>query len=592
MRKKLLRFRRRLRRGQLHVEGIGSQAEQQLEKNLVKRFDRLLPIRRFVLAWVGLVALLIGLSVAQTVSLSNYYQKLDTIPGGIYNEGVRGRFTNANPMFASTDADSTVARLLFAGLLKTDEKGGLVGELARDYSVDSHGSTYTVKLKPNLTWHDGKPLTSRDVLFTFRTIQNPDTRSPLLSSWQGIEITAPDAHTVVFKLPSALAAFPHSLTTGIVPEHVLASLPATDLRSADFNTLRPVGSGPFKWEALQVDGDGDPRNTRVQIAMEPFDNYAAGEPKLQRFIVHIYANEDDMLKAFEDKKLTAIEGMNNVPKAVTEKSGVVTHDLPIRAATMVFFKVSQPVLSDKQVRQALVKATNAPEIIDQLGYPARQVRQPFLIGQLGYDPAMSQASFDLKAARDQLEAAGWLPGKDGVRAKEGKPLTFTLNAANTAENRQVTKLLQDQWRQAGAKVDIRLLDANDFQISLANHDYDAVLDGISIGIDPDVFVYWDSSQADIRSTNRLNLSEYNNATADEALEAGRTRLDPTLRALKYRPFLEAWREDAPAVGLYQPRLLYLTNGPVGGLTDSAVTVAADRFYNVQNWEVRQAKVTE
>jgi ABC-type transport system substrate-binding protein len=104
-------------------------------------------------------------------------------------------------------------------------------------------------------------------------------------------------------------------------------------------------------------------------------------------------------------------------------------------------------------------------------------------------------------------------------------------------------------------------------------------------------VYWDSSQADVRSGNRLNLSEYRNDTADTALESGRTRLDPTLRIIKYRPFLKVWREDAPAVGLYQPRLLYVTNGAVAGLDDTAITVPADRFANVGNWEIRQAKVT-
>jgi ABC-type transport system substrate-binding protein len=115
--------------------------------------------------------------------------------------------------------------------------------------------------------------------------------------------------------------------------------------------------------------------------------------------------------------------------------------------------------------------------------------------------------------------------------------------------------------------------------------------GISIGADPDVFVYWDSSQADIRASNRLNFSEYKNATADTSLETGRTRTDPALRTIKYRPFLQAWQQDYPALGLYQPRLLYLTSGTVGGLHDTVVNTPANRYNNVTNWEVRQARVT-
>jgi ABC-type transport system substrate-binding protein len=143
----------------------------------------------------------------------------------------------------------------------------------------------------------------------------------------------------------------------------------------------------------------------------------------------------------------------------------------------------------------------------------------------------------------------------------------------------------------GVQADLRYLSGIDLQNALAFHDYDAILNSITIGADPDVFVYWDSSQADIRSANRLNLSEYKNTVADAALEAGRTRLDPSLRKIKYRPFLEAWQQDNPAIGLYQPRLLYLTNGRVAGLEEHSINTPTDRLANVENWQIRTAKVT-
>jgi ABC-type transport system substrate-binding protein len=182
-------------------------------------------------------------------------------------------------------------------------------------------------------------------------------------------------------------------------------------------------------------------------------------------------------------------------------------------------------------------------------------------------------------------------GQNGIRAKDGKPLKFTLTASDSPEYRAVCKLVQRQWRTSGVDLQLQFQDSINFQSTLSSHQYDAVLYGISIGADPDVFVYWDSSQADVRSANRLNLSEYKNPIADNALEAGRTRLSPELRVIKYKPFLQAWQQDAPAVGLYQPRILYLTNGAVAGLTDHPINSATDRFDNVQNWEIRQAKVT-
>ena len=430
------------------------------------------------------------------------------------------------------------------------------------------------------------------MLFTYQSIQNPDTQSPLQSSWQGITVTAPDPRTVVFALPGVLAAFPQNLTNGIVPKHVLGKVPPADLRSADFNTVHPVGAGPFAWQAVQVNGSGDPKTIQEQVALTPFADYQGGAPKLQKFVVQVFASESQLIQAFQDGQLTAAEGLSGVPPELQKDNSVTRYNLSLRAATMVFFKTSTGIMADKSARQALVQSADVPAIIKRLGYPTRAVRGPLLTGQLAFDQSLAQPAYNLAAAKTLLETDGWVLGTDGVRTKANKPLTFTLTAANSAENHLVADQLRQQWRQLGVAAKVQFLDVTDFQNSLTYHDYDAVLNGISIGSDPDVFVYWDSSQADIRASNRLNFSEYKNPAADAALEAGRTRLDPLLRTIKYKPFLQAWQQDAPALGLYQPRVLYLTNGPVSGLENHSINIATDRFANVQNWEIREAKVTD
>ncbi|HET6924660.1 MAG TPA: hypothetical protein VFH39_02415, partial [Candidatus Saccharimonadales bacterium] len=178
----------------------------------------------------------------------------------------------------------------------------------------------------------------------------------------------------------------------------------------------------------------------------------------------------------------------------------------------------------------------------------------------------------------------------GLRSKQGAPLSFTMYASDTAEHRLVAGMLKRQWRQVGVDCQTVFQSDDDLSSTVATHSYDALLYGISIGVDPDVYVYWDSSQTDPRST-RLNFSMYKSGTADTALEAGRTRQDPVLRAVKYKSFLQAWQQDAPAVGLYQPRFLYLTNEKVYGLDAVSINTDTDRFNNVVNWEVRTAKVT-
>ena len=586
-----LRMRRNFRASRRQVEDLGGQVEQQIDQNLLRRFNHLAPVRRFIIGWLGLLVILIIGLIIQNLNLSSYFQNLRAVPGGIYTEGVKGRFTNANPLYAVSDADTTVSHLVFSGLLTYDNQGKLTGDLASDYQTDDTGRTYTVHLRPNLTWQDGRPLTSDDVLFTYQMIQNPDAQSPLYGGWQGINISAPDKRTIIFRLPGELAAFPQSLTNGIVPKHLLGKTAPSDLRSSDFNTVHPVGAGPFAWQAIQVTGDGDPTNSQEQIGMTPFAHYQGGKPKLQKFIVKVFASEKQLTDAFAGKQLTAVEGLDEVPKNLQHQKSVIQHNLPLRAATMVFFKTSTGVLSDGSVRQALVQAANVPEIIKQLGYPTRQVNEPLLTGQLGYDRSLAQAGFDLNAAKAALTADGWTIGQNGVMTKNNQPLSFSLTAADTPEFHMVAGKLQEQWKSLGVKIDVQYLQPSDFQNALNNHEYDAVLDSIAIGADPDVFVYWDSSQADIRSANRLNLSEYKNPTADAALESGRTRVDPSLRVIKYKPFLEAWQKDNPALGLYQPRLLYLSNGPVGGLEIHPLNTPTDRFANVQNWQIRQAKVT-
>lgn len=585
-----LRFRRSLRMQKRQVEELGMQAEQHLERNFFKRLERLGAVKGFVASWVLLLGLLAGCVIAQMRGLSAYYQDISPAPGGVYTEGVLGQFTNANPIYATGVADTTVAELVFSGLLTYDDNNNIVGDLAESWTLDDRETTYTVKLRPGLTWHDGKPLTADDVVFTYHVIQNPDAQSPLGNSWRGITVKAIDPRTVQFTLPSALSAFPQSLTNGIIPKHILEGITMAGLRTAPFNTSQLVGSGPFSFKALEVNGKST-ETREERIALAPFEQYHHGKPKLDSFVVRTFRSQDRLIASYKDQEINAIVGLARLPEELENTKNLYAYSLPMTAQVMSFFKTSQGVLKDPSVRQALVRATDTQAILQDLGYPTRPVTQPFLMGQLGYNPAYSQAGFNLKEAESRLHKAGWRPGKDGIRQKNGQPLAFNLVAQDSAEYASVAKILADQWRKVGANVELILRDSDEFQAALAGHSYDALLYGISIGPDPDVFVYWDSTQFDARSP-KLNFSEYNSSMADTALESGRTRSDRALRVIKYEPFLRAWRDDAPAVGLYQPRFFYVTRGAVYGLSERIINTDVDRFKNVHNWMIRTVRVSQ
>ena len=585
-----LRFRRRLHRSKRQVEEFGQQAEDRLERDFFRRLERLTEVRRFIVGWMALVVLLGGCLIAQMYGLGRYYQTLQPAPGGSYAEGILGTFTNANPLYASSSVDSAVSRLVFAGLLKYNDDNALVGDLAQSWSVDARGTTYTVHLRPHLTWQDGQPLTAADVVFTYQAIQNPDAQSPLNGDWTGVKVAAADPLTVIFTLPNVLASFPDSLTTGIIPKHILDSVPVSQLRSSTFNTMHPVGAGPFSWQAIQVNAAAD-QNRQEEIELLPFAGYQGGKPKLNSFVIHSFLNQDQLVAAFKTQEVNAMVGLTAVPPEVAKLSGVQANSLPLTAAVMTFFKTSQGVLSDPQVRQALVKGANVPAIVQGLGYPTLPVNEPILRGQLGYNSAYRQAGFDPTVAAAQLTQDGWTSGNGGIRAKAGQPLSFKLYAQDDPEYAAVASELQKQWAAIGVDAQVILQADSDFQTTLAQHTYGALLYGISIGSDPDVFAYWDSSQADPRAAHRYNFSEYKSTTADNALEAGRTRLDPALRIAKYAPFLQAWQADAPALGLYQPRFLYITRDTVFGLSEHSINTETDRFNNVENWMIRQAWTT-
>ncbi len=587
-----LRFRRVFRRRKRQLSDAGEQADEHLERHVIRRLGHLWQVKRFVGLWVLVIVVLLGLVSWQTLALSGYYQHLLPAPGGVYREGVIGSFTNANPIYATSDVDESVSHLIFAGLFKYNANNQLVGDLASGYDVSKDGRTYTVHLRPNLTWQDGAPLTASDVAYTYHLIQNPLAQSPLAPSWQSVAVAASGPSTVTFTLPNPLASFKYSLTNGIVPKHLLQNLPVSQLRSANFNTVDPIGAGPFEWKTLQVSGS-EPETMQELIALSPFAGYCGGVPKLGGIVIHAYASEQQAVNDLIAHNIDGLAGLNGMPETLKTAGGITSYSLPLTAETFVFFKTSEAPLNDVKLRQALVQAANRQQIVASLPYKTNAELEPLLPGQLAYNSKYVQPGFDLAAANQLLDADGWQTSAAGVRVKNSQALTFGLYALDTPEFHKVANELEQQWALAGVKVQVYFEDPSDFQNTLSSHDYDAVLDTISLGVDPDEYVYWDSSQADIRSATRLNLSEYNSAQADAALEAGRTRSGPELRTIKYQGFLSAWQADYPALALYQPHFLYVTSRPLYNLSHiTAINSALGRYNNVLNWEIRTTKATD
>lgn len=543
-------------------------------------------MRRFVVGWLMLILVLTVGVLFQRQALSTYYQEQIPAPGGTFIEGVVSDISNLNPIFATSASDRAASRLIFSSLFKYNESNDLVGDLAANWSVNKTETVYTVTLRDNIYWQDGQPITSQDVKYTFETIQHPDARSPLNSSWRDIKIDTKGDKTIVFTLPNAFTPFLHSLVVGILPSHILSSVPPAQLRAHPYNLSPRVGSGPFQFDSLVLGED----KGRIVLVKNP--NYHFGAPRLASFEIEAFTDYDIMLKAFNNNELSAIAGIRlNDFQQIDKTSNINIYDLPLYNNVFAFLNNQDSLLKNKKLRRALTQATDRQAIFDVLDKRFPISNSPLLEDQLGYRADISQLTYDPTASAKTLDSLGWKLADDGMRYNEaGTRLELTLNAQDTDEYPNVVNELQRQWAEIGIVLKPELTGFEDLQQNyVIPHNYQILLLGVSVGVDPDQFVYWHSSQANVGG---FNFSGYKNTLVDSVLESGRTKIDKKLRAAKYKTFLEQWKADAPAIALYRPLFNYIQIGAVKGFEPKKLSDPVDRFYDVQNWTINSMTVNK
>lgn len=556
---------------------LQTNSSKHVKKHFVKRTDRIDGLKRFISGWILLVVLLCVATIATFLQLRSQSRVSAPASGGIYTEGLIGTINNLNPLFSNGSVDESTAKLLFNGLFRHDVNGELVPDLASSIKVDENHKLYTITLRDDVYWHDGRKLTAADVAYTIGAIQNPETRSTLFASWQGIKVTAPNDKEVTFELPAPFAPFPNALTVSILPKHLLDSIKNSRLRTAPFNT-QPIGTGPFAFAALR-----DEEGKQQQVELRKNSNYFRGAPRLDRFVIHTYPDDESLSAALKNREITAaVDLKSDSVETFSKDSSIRPTDIPLNSGVFAFFKTSAPLLSDANVRTALAQAVDRQAILKLFNTRYASLKTPLLPSQLGFDAAYSQQS-NLVEADQKLTAAGWIKQANGTRVKDGQTLELSLTTANTPQYTALAAELQKQWSAVGVSIKPQLLPPEQLQQNaLSAHAYDILLYGISIGYDPDVYAYWHSSQARVGG---LNFSEWKSSRADSSLETARTRLEPILRTARYKTFLDEWLKSTPAVALYQPRVNYAYHQNATGFVAFPVTSASERLTNVEQWTV-------
>src|SRR3989344_2926304 len=214
------------------------------------------------------------------------------VPGGNFTEGILGVPRFINPLLSTSDPDRDLVTLVYSGLTRPMPSESFRPDLASSYSISEDGLTYTFTIKEGLTWHDNVAITSNDVAFTVRLIQDERIRSPRRANWEGVRLETPDDRTVIFKLKQPYAPFLENTTIGILPEHVWRNVSPEEF-ALSINNIRAIGSGPYRIEKVETDGNGIPK----QVKLRSFHDFALGEPYIEEIFLRFYGEERALIEA-------------------------------------------------------------------------------------------------------------------------------------------------------------------------------------------------------------------------------------------------------------------------------------------------------
>lgn len=553
---------------------------------LISSKERYFIIALFVLFAASLLTWHFSYQAKHTTLIPRY--------GGTYTEGIIGSPQYINPILSqANDTDQDVSELIFSGLMKYDSQGNLIPDLAEDYRIGDKGKVYEFDLRRNITWHDGKPFTADDVLFTINTLQDPDYRSPLIFNWTGVKVEKVNDYTVRFTLSSPYAPFLNNTTIQILPKHIWENVLPTEFLLAEAN-LKPVGTGPYKFEKFEK----NKRGTIKVIHLKAYDNYHLGRPYIKNLIFKFYVNEENLIQAYNQGKIEGLGFLSAQNQDALKRSRKLEiHLLKLPRYFTIFFNQSQSkALSEKPVRLALNYATNKQEIIDQVlngqGIP---VHSPIPKGVFGHTSETKIYDFALEHANNLLEAAGWTKNEQtGIREKlldkDEQPIPLEIGLATTEwpELQKAAEIIQQQWLKLGVKVNLNILSIAEIQQEyIRPREYQALLFGEVLGAEPDPFPFWHSSQ---KRDPGLNLSLYQNNEVDELLKDARQLFDPEQRKEKYKQFQKLVVEDVPAVFLYNPYYLYPVDKKIKGIEIENIPTPSKRFSGIENWYIKTKRV--
>jgi peptide/nickel transport system substrate-binding protein len=546
-------------------------------------------IRWQILIAIGGLLLILALLMQQAPEPGT--PELQPQKGGSYTEGLVGSIVRLNPVLDySNQADRDIDRLLYSGLIRFDSRGIPQPDLAESWAVSADATLYTFTIRPDAKWHDGIPVTSDDVIYTFSKLQDEDFPGPedLKELWSEINIIRLDDRNVQFQLPEPFAPFMDYLAMALLPEHLLRGVSAGDLVDHPYN-LEPVGTGPFRFDGFLTE-----EGAITGVGLSANSDYYLQPPYLERVEFRMYDSQQAAWEALKQGEIQGLSGLEGeVLAEALSTEGVNLHTARLPLATLVYLQTQHPektFLADKRVRQALLYALNRQSMIDRAdASQALPADGPILPGSWAYSDSGLSPEFDPTQAANLLELAGWelptgaTPGSpEYVRSKDELQLAFTLVHPDDARHTQLAEALQEYWSAIGAQVELEAVDPEDLlEEYLEPRSYEAALADLNLmrSPDPDPYPFWHDSQVETGQ----NYSEFSDRNVSIWLEQARTTPDLGRRADLYESFQHRFRDQLPALMLSHPVYTMAIRGDMQGVTLGPLFDASDRLANIAQW---------
>jgi peptide/nickel transport system substrate-binding protein len=497
-----------------------------------------------------------------------------------------------NPLYASLNpVDADITSLIFEGLVRINDYGEPVPQLAESWVISNDGLEYVFTLRQDILWHDGTPFTADDVLYTTSLLHSPafDGQAELGAFWRTIETEKLRSNIVRFRLTQPLSSFLVNLTIGILPEHALRGTTADRLASHPFN-LSPIGTGAYQLEAFgSVDGV-----TLQQVDLRVAPNYRLRPEGRDGFAIErvrfmLYEQPEQAQRALRDGIVDAY-----APRMTSERLNL----LNIRGATtlttiapsvgVILFNWQEPegvrFFVEQRVRLALQRGLNRANPVEaNLANQAILADSPILVGTWGYKagnfptPDLAQALSLIQNANLQTPS---LNGESPSAASE--IYAFTILTPDVPALVALAQEIATQWSQLKLRVTVEALPFADYQARLERGEFQTAIVELALSSDADVFAYWHVGQA----PDGKNYGSVSDDRLSDLLE--RARRDPygINRIQLYHRFQDLFIERAIALPLYYPLFSYTVSQRVSNVQLGFISTPSDRFRSLASWEIR------